>query len=151
MGDAINLAGGAEPEMEKERGMEPMSAASRTLPFVALPLLLVVTGATAQQLDLQSPAPERSIEGKSQSPEQSQTRAVLPQADLYPHRPALPYDPRFIEPLTKETPTGRVGAAGWTSPNTSVGSRQSSDPENPGWLGLGLAIEWGGPRKTMTP
>ena len=37
-----------------------MSTRTRTLPLVALPLLLVVTGATAQQLDLQSPTPDTS-------------------------------------------------------------------------------------------
>ena len=33
--------------------------------------------------------------------------------------------------------------AGFTAPNTPVGSRGASDPDNPGWAGLGFAVEWG--------
>jgi hypothetical protein len=129
-----------------------MSTRTRTLPLVALPLLLVVTGATAQQLDLQSPVPETSRDRSRFRHDESRTRALMPQADLYPYRPAVPYQPGFIEPLSKETATGRMGVAGWTSPNTSAGSRGAADPDNPGWPGLGFAIEWGGsPKKTMTP
>ena len=129
-----------------------MSTRTRTLPLVTLPLLLVVTGATAQQLDLQSPLPNTSRDRSHPPKEESRTRAFMPQADLYPYRPAVPYQPGFIEPLSKETATGRLGVAGWTSPNTSAGSRGAADPDNPGWPGLGFAIEWGGsPKKTMTP
>ena len=129
-----------------------MSTQTRTLPLVTLPLLLVVTGATAQQLDLQSPVPENSRDRNALPREESRARAFMPQADLYPHRPAVPYQPGYIEPLSKETATGRLGVAGWTSPNTSAGSRGAADPDNPGWPGLGFAIEWGGsPKKTMTP
>ena len=129
-----------------------MSTRTRTLPLVTLPLLLVVTGATAQQLDLQSPLPKTSRDRSHLRHEESRTRALMPQADLYPHRPAVPYQPGFIEPLSKETATGRMGVAGWTSPNTSAGARGAADPDNPGWPGVGFAIEWGGsPKKTMTP
>jgi hypothetical protein len=129
-----------------------MSTRTRTLPLVTLPLLLVVTGATAQQLDLQSPVPETSRDRNRTRHDESRTRALMPQSDLYPYRPAVPYQPGFIEPLSKETATGRMGVAGWTSPNTSAGSRGAADPDNPGWPGLGFAVEWGGsPKKTMTP
>ena len=40
-----------------------------------------------------------------------------------------------------------MGGAGWTSPNTSAGARGAADPDNPGWPGLGFAIEWGGSPK----
>ena len=127
-----------------------MSTRTRTLPLVTLPLLLVVTGATAQQLDLQSPVPETSRDRNRH--DESRTRALMPQSELYPYRPAVPYQPGFIEPLSKETATGRMGVAGWTSPNTSAGSRGAADPDNPGWPSLGFAVEWGGsPKKTMTP
>lgn len=129
-----------------------MSTRTRTLPLVTLPLLLVVTGATAQQLDLQSPLPETSRDRTDLPRAESRARAFMPQADLYPYRPAVPYQPGFIEPLSKETSTGRMGVAGWTSPNTSAGSRGAADPDNPGWPSVGFAIEWGGsPKKTMTP
>jgi hypothetical protein len=129
-----------------------MSTRTRTLPLVTLPLLLVVTGATAQQLDLQSPVPNTSRDRSRLPHEESRTRALMPQTELYPYRPALPYQPGFIDPFTKETATGRMGVAGWTSPNTSAGSRGAADPDNPGWPGLGIAVEWGGsPKKTMTP
>ena len=129
-----------------------MSARARTLPLVALPLLLAVTGTTAQQLDLQSPRPETSRDRNLPGHEASRKRTHAPEPDLYPHRPAVPYQPGFIEPLSKETATGRAGIAGWTSPNTSVGARGSADPDNPGWPGGGFAIEWGGsPKRTMTP
>src|SRR5262245_36024006 len=127
------------------KGETIMSARTGTLPLVVLPLLLAVTGATAQQLDLQSPRPEtpRDRHGRD---------AHAPEADLYPHRPGVPYQPGFIGPLSRETPTGRAGIAGWTSPNTSAGGRVATDPDNPGWPSVGFAIEWGGsPKRTMTP
>ena len=116
-----------------------MSTRARTMPIIALPLLLAVTGATAQQLDLQAPKPEPPRE----------RRPVMPDAERYPDRPPVPYRPGFIEPLTKDTDGGRMGAAGWTSPNAPTGSRVSSDPDKNGWLGFGFAIETGAP-KTMT-
>ena len=129
-----------------------MSARTRTLPLVALPLLLAVTGATAQQLDLQSPRPETSRDRRFPGHEAARPRTHAPEPDSYPYRPAVPYQPGFIEPLSKETATGRMGIAGWTSPNTSVGARGATDPDNPGWPSVGFAIEWGGsPKKTMTP
>jgi hypothetical protein len=129
-----------------------MSVRTRTLPLVALPLLLAVTASTAQQLDLQSPRPETSSDRHGPAREASRSRAHAAEPDLYPHRPAVPYQPGFIESLSKETATGRAGIAGWTSPNTSVGARGAADPENPGWPSVGFAIEWGGsPKRTMTP
>jgi hypothetical protein len=129
-----------------------MSPRTRTLPLVALPLLLAVTAATAQQLDLRSPRPETSPDRHGPGREKSQPRAHAPEPDLYPHRPAVPYQPGFIEPLSRETATGRAGIAGWTSPNTSVGARGAADPDNAGWPSVGFAIEWGGSAKrTMTP
>ena len=106
------------------------------MPIIALPLLLAVTGATAQQLDLQAPGPERPRD----------RRPAMPDAERYPGRPPVPYRPGFIEPLTKETDGGRMGAAGWTSPNVPTGSRVSSDPDKNGWLGFGFAIETGAPK-----
>ena len=50
-------------------------------------------------------------------------------------------------PLSRDTKTGRAGVAGFTVPNAPVGSRVASDPDNPGWAGLGFAIEWGRPER----
>jgi len=66
--------------------------------------------------------------------------------------PTVRYDPAFIAPFTKETSTGRMGLAGWTSP---VGVVTGDGPMNtrvPGWLSFGFAITWGGPpNKAVTP
>ena len=55
--------------------------------------------------------------------------------------------PNFIAPLSKETKSGRAGAAGWSAPNPAVGSRVGGDHDNPGWPGVGFAIEWGRPER----
>jgi len=58
-------------------------------------------------------------------------------------RPDVPETHGFLAPLTKQTNTGRVGIAGFTVPNQSVGSRATSEPESSGWLGAGVVAEWG--------
>ena len=67
----------------------------------------------------------------------------LPDRDLYPQRPSLPQTPKFVRPLSRQTPTGQAGVAGYTAPNPPVGSRVAGDHENPGWPSLGFAVEWG--------
>ena len=93
-------------------------------------MLLTPLGVSAQPLDIKAPAP--------QSPRE---RLRAP----YPDRPTVSYGPSFLAPLSKETEGGRTGVAGWTAPNTAVGSRAATQPDNAGWLGLGFAMEWGGP------
>jgi hypothetical protein len=56
----------------------------------------------------------------------------------------MSYGPTFLTPLSKETEGGRAGVAGWTAPNTAVGSRAAADPDNTAWLSFGFAMEWGG-------
>jgi hypothetical protein len=119
-----------------------------TVPVVALPLLIVVTGATAEQFDLQAP-PAGPGDRAKVAPRNPPARPHRPEPDIYPQRPPVPYAPGFIEPLTKETATGRLGIAGWTSPNTPVGSRGATDPDNAGWPAMGLGMEWGGPKKSV--
>ena len=75
-----------------------MSTRTRTSPLVALPLLLAVTGATAQQLDLQSPTPNLPRDRAHLRHEESRTGPFMPPSDLYPHRPAVPYQPDFVAP-----------------------------------------------------
>ena len=66
--------------------------------------------------------------------------------------PTVRYDPAFIAPFTKETATGRMGLAGWTSPVGVVGADGPMHTRQPGWLSFGFAITWGGPpTKAATP
>ena len=75
----------------------------------------------------------------------------MPGADLSPHKAPAPYEPGFVTPLTKETATGRMGVAGWTSPNPRVGTHSVSDSHRTGWLGFGFGMMWGDfPERTMT-
>jgi len=59
--------------------------------------------------------------------------------------PVVNYDPAFIAPFTKETETGRMGLAGWTSPVGVVTGDGPMHTRQPGWLSFGFAITWGGP------
>ena len=68
-----------------------------------------------------------------------------PDRDLRPAQPPVPYKPGFLAPLTKNLSNGRVGAAGWTAPNSPGGSRGAADPESSGVFGFGLAVERGAP------
>ena len=72
-----------------------------------------------------------------------------PDADFYSTygAPTLPYDPAFIAPFTKETETGRMGLAGWTSPFGVVTFEGVDNTRQPGFLSFGFAISWGGARK----
>jgi hypothetical protein len=59
------------------------------------------------------------------------------------------YDPAFFRELSSpiETPTstGRIGLAGWTTPNLPLGGSIAGFSEINGWLGFGFAVSWGGP------
>lgn len=128
-----------------------MNSRVGAIPIVVLPLLLAVTGATAQQFDLQSPVPRGPQDRHKPAPDQPRSRPRTPDADLYPHRSPVPFEPAFIEPLSRTNETGRTGMAGWLSPNTPAGARGAADPDNRGWIGSGLAIEWGGaPKSSLT-
>ena len=111
-------------------------------------LLLLSPGlALAQQIP--QPAPERSRQPVVMPPGDHYQATRPSDADYYPYPPLVRYDPAFIGPLSKkiETPTstGRVGIAGWISPNTPVGSEQTYRRWDTGWFVLGFAVEWGGP------
>jgi hypothetical protein len=69
------------------------------------------------------------------------------EADYYRETPRVRHAPAFVGPLSGKTSTGRAGVAGWTSPNTDVGSRGATNPDQAGWFGFGFGLEWGGPRK----
>ena len=98
-------------------------------------MLLTPLRVSAQPLDLKASPPHGPRERFS---------------GLDSERTPMPYGPTFLAPLSKETEGGRAGVAGWTAPNTAVGSRATADPDNTGRLGFGFAMEWGGsaePRK----
>ena len=101
---------------------------------VAGPLLVVLPRpVSSQPLDLKATPPPRE-----------RIAPAVPERDLYPPRPSVPQRPHFFGPLSKPTSSGRAGAAGFTAPNSPTGSRVAGDPANPGWPGVGFAVEWGG-------
>jgi hypothetical protein len=85
----------------------------------------------AQGLELKTPAPQRPREREPHSASQTTGSDHV----------------GFVAPLSRETASGRAGGAGWTAPNTRAGSRAAADPDNPGWLSFGFAVEWGGSRQ----
>ena len=103
---------------------------------VAAPLMWLPLTVSAQSMDLKTTPPPRERVAPS-----------VPDRDLQPQRPALPDRPNFIAPLSKATKSGRAGVAGRSAPNPPVGSRMAGDHENPGWPGVGFAIEWGRPER----
>ena len=104
--------------------------------LVAAPLMLSPLSVAAQSMNLKTAPPPRERVAPS-----------VPDRDLYPQRPALPDRPNFIAPLSKDTKSGRAGVAGWSAPDAPVGSRVGGDHDNPGWPGVGFAIEWGRPER----
>ncbi|HEY7037718.1 MAG TPA: hypothetical protein VID28_02650 [Methylomirabilota bacterium] len=87
----------------------------------------------------------QSMELKSTPPARERVAPSVPERDLYPQRPSLPQRPHFFGPLSRDTKTGRAGVAGFSVPNAAVGARVAAQPDNPGWAGLGFAVEWGRP------
>lgn len=121
--------------------------------FVVVALvLLTATPVAAQPVQIEKPAP----------PPVRRERAVITpglsgegrplDADNYLKGGRVPYEPGFIRGLSaeRETPasTGRVGIAGWTAPNTPVGSQLGGWGEINGWFAIGLSLTWDGPPPT---
>ena len=103
---------------------------------VAAPLMMLPLTVAAQSMDLKATPPPRE-----------RVAPAVPERDLQPQRPALPDRPNFFAPLSKQTRSGRAGVAGWSAPNPPVGSRVGGDHDNPGWPGVGFAVEWGRPER----
>ncbi len=85
-----------------------------------------------------------------------QYEATQPIDDNYPLGGVrILYDPAFFSqfsvPTETPTSTGRVGLAGWTTPNPPLGGNDGGFREVSGWLGFGLAVTWGGPAARKTP
>jgi hypothetical protein len=112
--------------------------------------LLAVLAATAQAQDVKMAAPQPQPQREPRVISPGLLYETKPSDELhYPGTNAVPYDPAFIEPLSRkvETPrtTGRMGLSGWTSPQTPVGPSGAGMRENNGWLGFGFSRTWGGP------
>jgi hypothetical protein len=112
--------------------------------------LLAMLAATAQAQDVKMAAPQPPPQREPRIISPGLLYETKPTDELrYPGTNAVPYDPAFIEPLSRkvETPrgTGRMGLSGWTSPQTPVGPSGAGMRENNGWLGFGFSWTWGGP------
>lgn len=114
--------------------------------------VLWVVPVSAQQVDITVPAPDRGREPIIIPPGDHGQATRPSDADHYPYPPKVRHDPAFIGPLSRKTETatstGRVGVAGWTSPNTPVGPAQTGWRDVDGWFALGFSFEWGGPPPT---
>ena len=126
-----------------------MIALRMVLGGLVVVVLFTVAPALGQQIDIQAPTPERPRQPLITPPGDHFQMTRPTDADYYPSPPRVNYDPAFIEPASTkiETPTstGRMGLAGWVSPNTPIGSEASGWRGDTGWFALGFAIEWGGP------
>jgi hypothetical protein len=132
---------------------------------MGLALTLVASGAAWAQSPPPAAAPppaqqQPGVEIESTAPPPKKFEIIKPEvpvneiprtpdADFYSTygAPTLPYDPAFIAPFTKETETGRMGLAGWTSPFGVVTFEGVDNTRQPGFLSFGFAISWGGARK----
>jgi len=116
---------------------------TKSASFLLVGLLLIApVGVTAQPRGLEMFPPDHA----SSRYHEPVGRPGPSVRDLYPSRATVPETLGFVAPLSKETDTGRVGIAGWTAANLPTGSRGATDPDNTGWLGFGVAAQWGGPR-----
>jgi len=120
----------------------------KTLALVgAVALSLAAAGVAGAQAGVEvettAPAPPKFEIIRPEAPGSEITRPR--DADIYRGDPVVNYDPAFIEPLTTETETGRMGLAGWTSPVGVVTTDGPASMRQPGWLSFGFAITWGGP------
>jgi hypothetical protein len=58
-----------------------------------------------------------------------------------------PGAPGYVGPLSTDTSTGRMGAAGWVAPAVNPPGHVSSPERAAGHFGFGYAVEWGVPRR----
>ncbi|HEY7205227.1 MAG TPA: hypothetical protein VIA61_13065 [Methylomirabilota bacterium] len=106
-------------------------------------LAVLAIGGCAVTVALPSIARAQAMDLKATPPARERIAPAVPERDLYPQRPSLPDRPHFFGSLSRDTGTGRAGIAGFSVPNAPVGSRVAGQPDNPGWAGVGFAIEWG--------
>ena len=125
---------------------------------IAVGLTLALAGvgpAMAQSgVEIESTAPAPPPKFEIIRPEKPGSEPTRTLENYFPPvfgEPTVTYEPAFIAPFTKETATGRMGLAGWTSPVGVVGADAPMHTRQPGWLSFGFAITWGGPPKPATP
>lgn len=112
--------------------------------------LLVLTGVTALSAEpagLRVSPSDPSLRIREVAPLDGVGRARLPDRQLFEPTPALP--PSFVAPLTRQTESGRIGAAGWGAPEKTIPSRGAGDVDGGGWLGVGIVGEWGHVRRSQ--
>ncbi|MBI3636499.1 MAG: hypothetical protein HY216_09870 [Candidatus Rokubacteria bacterium] len=110
---------------------------------VAVALGLATAPAFAQQVKIEAPAPPTQAERTFIAPELQYEITAPDDGDYYPPGPRVRHDPAFFEGGSAPTETGRIGLAGWTSPNSH--GHQAGWKEITGWFGLGFAVSWGAP------
>ncbi len=112
-------------------------------------LAMYAGAALAQEVEIEAPSPVQPRAPIVVPPGDHYQMTRPSDADYYRQPPRVRYDPTFVGPLSakRQTPTttGRLGVAGWTSPNTPVGPMANHQREVAGWFAFGLAFEWGGP------
>ena len=95
---------------------------------------LASTGVADQGHELRASPPDRGDRYGGLS-----SRGVIREA----YEPPASLAPAFVGPLTRGTDASHIGIAGWTVPAPTGNSRAAADPGDTGWLGFGLAAEWG--------
>src|SRR5438132_4192730 len=108
----------------------------------ALTLAFAPTFAQDASIGVKAPSPQRATLPSLQY------EATQPSDDNYPLGSVrILYDPAFFTqfsvPIETPTSTGRVGLAGWSTPNPPLGGSDGGFREGNGWLGFGLAVSWG--------
>lgn len=121
-------------------------------------ILLAGLGAApvmAQPIQIEKPAPAPVPEPRIIRPAPGAEPTRPTDADYYPGGGQVGYEPAFVAQASRklETPrsTGRMGLAGWTSPNTPVGPASAGHEEVSGWFAFGFAIIWDGPPPAARP
>jgi hypothetical protein len=123
----------------------------------ALALIFVIGAvpAAAQDVRIQAPTPGKDRPEKPGTGAQEYDRARPSDHDYFPEGPRVGHDPAFVEGMSTQhegsNTSGRVGVAGWTSPNTPVGPEVAGKREVTGWFGFGFAVTWGGPPRPLRP
>jgi hypothetical protein len=125
----------------------------RLVQSIVVGLTLAFAPALAQEASVGIKAPSPADRGTLPS---LQYRATQPSDDNYPLGSVrILYDPAFFSQFSMptETPisTGRVGVAGWTTPNPPLGGSDGGFREVTGWFGIGLSVTWGGPAPETAP
>jgi len=77
----------------------------------------------------------------------SRPTPVVPAPDQGVNGLPAPEVRMFVGPLSRPTRTGRAGVALWGAPGTATSPRGPGDPDSVGWVGGGVAVEWGGAPK----